>query len=333
MIKKIAFIISFLIIILIGAGSYFVYHDVLKYHNDFKEPIIFVIEKGDSIDGISEKMVNIGLSHDLVSTKYLLKVASKKKHLQFGEYLIEPHEEFIHVVNKVLNGKVYIRKMRISSGLTNREIFKIIDENSHLTGSYNKHSIIEGTLFADTYAYRADESRQILIDQMVQNTMKNLWREWRSRDRITPYKSMFDGLIMASIIEKEASYLDDKRKVASVLINRLKIGQKLQSDPTVQYHIDLVSGRKVKLRKSHFSLPSHHSTYYMTGLPVTAICNPSLASIKAAFHPEKTSYFYFISMPNSLHLFFSRNYNEHLRYVSRMYQIRRDLSSRNGYGE
>jgi UPF0755 protein len=326
MIKKVAYIISFLIIILVVVSGYFVYHDVLKYHNDFKEPIIFVIEKGDSIDGISEKMVNAGFAHDLVSTKYLLKVASRTKHLQFGEYLIEPHEEFIHVVNKVLNGRVYIRKMRISSGLTNREIFKIIDGNTHLNGSYDKNSIIEGMLFADTYSYKAGESRQILVDQMVQNTTRNLWREWRSRDRITPYSSMFDGFIMASIIEKEASYFDDKKKVASVLINRLKIGQKLQSDPTVQYHIDLISGRKVKLRKSHFSLPSHHSTYYMTGLPVTAICNPSLASIKAAFHPEKTSYYYFISMPNSLHLFFSRNYKEHLRYVSRMYQIRRDLS-------
>ena len=141
MIKKVAYIISFLIIILVVVSGYFVYHDVLKYHNDFKEPIIFVIEKGDSIDGISEKMVNAGFAHDLVSTKYLLKVASRTKHLQFGEYLIEPHEEFIHVVNKVLNGRVYIRKMRISSGLTNREIFKIIDGNTHLNGSYDKNSI------------------------------------------------------------------------------------------------------------------------------------------------------------------------------------------------
>lgn len=325
MMKKILFAILFLLIVFGGGAGYVIYQNVVQFQNNLSEPVIFVIEKGDSIDQISWKMVNAGVAHDLSSTKYFLKAVSVQKHLQFGEYIVEPHEKFTNVVNKVVNGRVYIRKMRISSGLTNREIFKIIDSNKHLSGTYDKKSIIEGTIFADTYTYRAGESRQKLVDQMVQSTTKKLWQEWRARDRSVPYTSMFDALILASIIEKEAFYFDDKKRVASVFINRLRVGQKLQSDPTVQYHIDLIHGKKMKLLRSHFSLPSHHSTYYKNGLPLTAICNPSIASIHAALHPDKTSYYYFISMPNNLRLFFSKNGREHLNYVSKMYQMRREF--------
>jgi UPF0755 protein len=282
---------------------------------------------------VAEKMTLIGLAHDANSTKYLLKFKSHGKNIQYGEYEILPHEKIMSVINKVINGKVYLRKMRIPSGLTNKEIFKIIDNNQYLTGKFDKQKILEGMLFAETYSYRNGDSRQKLVNKMTNLTVKNLWYEWSNRESGLPYKSMFDGLILASIVEKEAMYYDDKKKVASVFLNRLKNKQKLQSDPTVQYHVDLHYGKKTKLRKSFFSIPSFHSTYYIDGIPLTAICNPSLSSIKAVFHPDKTNYQYFISMPDSVRLFFSKTYKEHLNYVSRMYQIRRDLNWRDTYGE
>jgi UPF0755 protein len=318
---------------LICFGGYFIYHDVINFQNKFDEGRFFLIEKGQGLDEIGKKMVSDGLAYDEMSVRLILKLASRYKNIHFGEYEIEPHEKFSKVLYKVLAGKVYVRKIRIPSGLTNREIFKLLDNNPYLSGTYDKKSILEGMLFADTYNYYRGDQRQKLVDRMVSLTNKTLWKEWIKRDKTLPYKSMFDGLIVASIIEKEAFYFDDKKRVASVFMNRIKIGQKLQSDPTVQYHIDLLNGKKTKLAGSHFRMESHYSTYYLDYLPVTAICNPSIKSIKAAFHPDKTNYFYFISMPNDVRLFFSKDYKEHMNYVARLYRERRESGWRDTYGE
>ena len=112
-------------------------------------------------------------------------------------------------------------------------------------------------------------------------------------------------------------------------MNRIKNKQKLQSDPTVQYGVDLFFGKKVNLNRMHFLQKYPWSTYYIFGLPITAISNPSLSSIKAALNPDHTNYNYFISMPNDTKLFFSKTYKEHLNYVAQLYKMRREMRFKN----
>ena len=309
-------------------GAFF---NFLQYKNHYTESRIITIEKGDSIEAIAEKFSSAEITPSKTSTKIALKIIDKYRSIQYGEYEVRPQEKLINVIKSMINGKSYLRKIQIPSGLTNDDIFKIIDKAEKLNGDYDKSSILEGMLFPDTYVYKAGDSKQKLVNYMRDTTIKNLKKEWARKDENLPYKSIYDALIIASIVEKEASSEDDKRKVASVFLNRIKNMQKLQSDPTVQYGVDLFFGKKVNLSRSHFLQRYPYSTYYVFGLPATAISNPSLSSIKAVLHPDTTNYNYFISMPNSTKLFFAKTYKEHLNYVGQLYRMRKEMNYRDNH--
>lgn len=305
---------------------------ILQYKNDFVESKIITIEKGETVDKISDKLIEQHIApQNKIPVKYILKLTNRYKQMQYGEYEIAPHETLLQVVKNIVNGKVYHRQIKIPSGFTNKDLFKIINKNNKLIGDFDQSGVMEGMLFPDTYNYRIGDSKQKLINKMQDTMIQVLKKEWAKKDSNLPYHSIYDVLIIASIIEKEAITYDDKRKVASVFLNRIKNGQKLQSDPTTQYGVDLFYGKKVNLNKNHFLQPYPHSTYYVFGLPITAICNPSLSSIKAALHPDKTNYLYFISMPNDTRLFFSKTYKEHLNYVAKLYQARREAKWRDNH--
>jgi UPF0755 protein len=318
------FIIGVVFIAGLGISTFY----FVEHKNEYSETKILTIESGESAKSISEKLFSEKITPGQKYTEVFLKLLNKFRPIQYGEYEIQPKEKFIDLVKSMIHGKVYKRKLRIPSGLTNSEIFKIIDSAEKLIGEYDKAKIMEGMIFPDTYVYKAGDSKQHLVSHMQNTTVKNLKKEWEERDSNLPYRSIYDALIIASIIEKEASDFDDKKKVASVFLNRMKNGQKLQSDPTVQYGANAFFGRKVNLSRSHFLQHYPWSTYYVFGLPITAICNPSLSSIKAALHPDITNYNYFISMPNDTKLFFSKTYKEHLNYVAQLYKIRREMRVR-----
>lgn len=327
--KMLYFVIStslFVSILCFGTLFY-----LFQYKNDYKESAVITIDQGETIDSISKKLSAVHAAPDSGATKYLLKAVSKYRPIQYGEYEIYPKENFAQVVNSMVKGRVYQRKIKIQSGLTNKDIFRILDKTEKLTGTYDKSAIKEGMLFPDTYNYAAGYSRQKLINRMEAEMLKNLRREWDQRDKGLPYRSIYDVLIIASIIEKEATTYDEKRKVASVFLNRMKSGQKLQSDPTVQYGVDSYYGKKTNMNRSHFLQKYPHSTYYVFGLPITAICNPSLQSIKAALHPDQTNYFYFLSLPGSNKLYFTKTYKEHMQYVAQMYRMRKEMKWRDNH--
>lgn len=315
-IKKIFFIFSIFVSIL--SISFTIYNFLLDPKNTLISPTVLFIDKGDRVIRISESLKQLDIVKKNVPIRLILTVLLYKKNIRYGEYEILPHERLSTVVSRILKGQIYLRKLIIPSGFTKQEIFKIIDDNEYLLGTFDKSLINEGRIFSDTYLYSRGDFKQKLINKMTDLMAQNLWSEWLQRDKDLPYKSMFEGLILASIIEKEAFYYDDKRKVASVFLNRLKIGQKLQSNPTVQYSVDMYFGIKTRLQKSFFSVQSFWNTYYINGLPLTAISNPSMESIRAAFHPENTDYYYFISIPSKTDnkkLIFNKTFQDHLQYV------------------
>ena len=116
---------------------------------------------------------------------------------------------------------------------------------------------------------------------------------WANRQSDLPYKTPYEALIMASIIEKEAASQTDRQLVAAVLVNRMKRGMRLQSDPTVRYGIDVETDRPIS--KADLRRKTPWNTYVITGLPKTPICNPSYQSIDAALHPAVSDFLYFVS--------------------------------------
>ena len=130
---------------------------------------------------------------------------------------------------------------------------------------------------------------------MQQTQQIALAEAWIDRAKNLPYKTPHDALIMASIIEKEASVNADRRLVAAVLVNRLKRGMRLQSDPTVLYDADVSPQSPISITKSHLKTKTPWNTYVIKGLPQTPICNPGEESLMAALNPSHSDYLYFVS--------------------------------------
>ena len=144
--------------------------------------------------------------------------------------------------------------------------------------------------------------------------MSRLNALWENRDPALPYKNPYEALIMASIIEKETGHPDDRSKVSGVFINRLKIGMKLQTDPTVIYGM----GKKYtgKIRRRDLQTDTPYNTYTRYGLPPTPIALPGNEALDAAFHPAETDALYFVARGDgSSH--FSRNLDEHNKAVDK----------------
>lgn len=172
---------------------------------------------------------------------------------------------------------------------------------------------LEGWFAPDTYHYTAGTTDVAILKRAYQQMEKTLEETWRKRDSDLPYKSAYEMLIMASIIEKETALEAERTKVASVFVNRLKRKMRLQTDPTVIYGL----GDKYRgtIYRSDLNGYTPYNTYHIEGLPPTPIAMPSVASIKAAAHPDDTPYLYFVADGSGGHKF-STTLTEHNKAVA-----------------
>ncbi|CRY27009.1 endolytic transglycosylase MltG [Yersinia enterocolitica] len=159
----------------------------------------------------------------------------------------------------------------------------------------------EGWLYPDTYSYTAGTTDLALLKRAHVKMEKTVDEIWQGRDKSLPYKTPGDLVTMASIIEKETAVNEERTKVASVFINRLRIGMRLQTDPTVIYGMgDSYNGT---ISRKDLDTPTPYNTYIISGLPPTPIAMPGLASLTAAAHPAKTPYLYFVADGKGGHTF------------------------------
>lgn len=179
----------------------------------------------------------------------------------------------------------------------------------------------EGTLAPDSYEVIKGASRQELLDKMAASQSKRLADAWESRDDGLPLESAQELLILASIIEKETGIPEERRDVASVFVNRLKQGMRLQTDPTVIYGITKGQGVLGRgLRQSELRGVTPWNTYVIEGLPPTPIASPGAASLEAAAHPAATDFVFFVADGSGGHAF-SSTLEEHNRNVAKWRRI------------
>lgn len=172
----------------------------------------------------------------------------------------------------------------------------------------------EGWLYPDTYYYHGNDSALALMQRAHQKMQQVLQQQWQQRKPDLPLQSPYEALILASIIEKETGVHGERSKVASVFINRLRKGMRLQTDPTVIYGIGESFDGDIKRKDLRELTP--YNTYRIDGLPPTPIAMPSTAAIHAALNPQQTEYFYFVASGTGGHQF-SKTLAEHNRAVQR----------------
>lgn len=171
---------------------------------------------------------------------------------------------------------------------------------------------LEGWFLPETYAYTTHASDLSLLRRAHQDMETFLLQSWEKRQANLPYKTPYEALIMASIIEKETGQPDERAQIAAVFVNRLRLGMKLQTDPTVIYGVkDRYDGN---IRRSDLTDKNPYNTYVIDGLPPTPIAMPGKASIEAALNPLASDYLYFVAKGGGAH-YFSKTLDEHNRAV------------------
>ncbi len=267
------------------------------------DDVYLMVEKGDSTAAVARKLDE----NNIISKPWLFKLAARiaglDKKLKTGEYLFTGAVSMRQVLDKLAEGNIIYRKITLPEGLTSAQMLKIINDEDLLSGEITE-VVREGELLPETYLFVRGEPKNNIIIRAKSAMKEFAAKEWLIKDATVPVKNINQLIILASIIEKETALDNERGLVASVFVNRLLKGMKLQTDPTVIYA--LTNGEKElgrPLFRKDLKIDSPYNTYKYYGLPPTPICNPGKASIAAAANPEYSNYLYFVADGNGGHNF------------------------------
>ena len=273
-----------------------------------------VVPKGASLKTVAEELSRAGVIDKPWLFRIMARINGLAKHLKAGEYQFMPGISLQAAMDKIARGEVFFRRITIPEGLTSGQIMYLIANYPDLEGEIDL-DVKEGELLPETYSFELGASRNSIILQARAAMQKALEEVWASRDSSLPLKDVNELLTLASIIEKETGVPEERPLVASVFLNRLKKGMRLQTDPTVIYAIterETSIGRSLK--RADLKIDSPYNTYLNYGLPPGPICNPGREALMAAARPQQSDYLYFVADGKGGHRF-ARSLNEHNRNV------------------
>jgi UPF0755 protein len=234
--------------------------------------------------------------------EFSLRLRGMADKIKAGEYAIPSAATMAQVATILVEGKSIQHKLTAAEGLTSDMIWKLVQKNDVLTGDAGPVPQ-EGSLLPETYLFTRGETRAHLLAKMARAQDAFLAGKWESRASGLPLASMREAIILASIVEKETGLASERRHVAAIFINRLKIGMRLQTDPTIIY--DLTKGYPLGrgIRASELAAATPYNTYVITGLPPGPICNPGKDAIAAVLNPETSDDLYFVATGHGGHAF------------------------------
>ncbi len=194
-------------------------------------------------------------------------------------------------------------RVTLAEGVTSWQVVDALKRADFLTGEIAAVPA-EGSLAPDSYEMERGGDRNALLAEMAARQTATITELWAARAEGLPYDTPEEAMVMASIVEKETGIAEERKRVASVFINRLEQGMRLQTDPTVIYGVTKGQGVLGRgLRQSELRRETPYNTYVIDGLPPTPIANPGRLSIEAALNPEKTGYLYFVADGSGGHAF------------------------------
>jgi UPF0755 protein len=277
-----------------------------------KTPQIFVVKKEEGVREIANNLKAAGLIRDPIVFFLYTRFAGLDKQLQAGDFRLNPAMSMVEVANDLTHGTLDIWTT-IPEGLRADEIADLLKAK---LPSYNEswRAVLEtneGYLFPDTYLIPRDADANSVVS-LLRNNFQTKYDSVKNTKTTTLTDAQ--TIVVASIIEKETKFAQDRPLVASVIMNRLNMGMALQVDPTVAYalgyQVDTKSWWKKELTLDDLKINSPYNTYKNVGLPPAPICNPGLSSIQAALTPASTNYLYYFSDKQG-HLHFATTIEGH----------------------
>ena len=225
--------------------------------------------------------------------------ASKAK---AGEYALPAYASMADIARILVEGKSIQHKLTAAEGLTSDMIQKLVTADPVLVGNSGPVPA-EGTLLPETYLFTRGETRAHLLAKMAKAQEKYLAAQWGHRADDLPFRSPREAVILASIVEKETALPAERRHIAAVFLNRLKVGMKLQTDPTIIYGLTKGYPLGRGIRQSEIEGVTPYNTYVIAGLPPGPICNPGQDSIAAVLNPDQSDDLFFVATGQGGHVF------------------------------
>lgn len=278
------------------------------------EAVTVLVPKGAGSAGVAVRLQQGGVINHPFLFRIAARLSGKDKLLKAGEYRFEPQISMAEVIDKLAAGNIVYHQLTVPEGLMSIQVAEIINKAPNLGGEALP-KFEEGGFLPETYTYKYGDTKQDVWNEGKAAAKKVLMQAWENRDDDLPVKNPEELLVLASIIEKETAIDEERAVVASVFVNRLRKGMKLQTDPTVIYALTEGNAElKRSLKRKDLQVDSPYNTYKYYGLPPKPICNPGAASIWAAAHPADTDYLYFVADGKGGHNF-SRSLAEHNKSV------------------
>lgn len=280
-----------------------------------------VIPRGAGVQGIAQRLVDAGVVGHPLELVIASRLRGDGGKLRAGEYLFPAGVSVKDALDLIISGKVIVHRVTVPEGLTSWQIVERLRAEQALSGDVTDIPA-DGTLLPETYQYLRDDPRADILSRMSDDMEKALDRLWADRDPNLPLKSKQEAVILASIVEKETGVASERPRVAGVFVNRLRIGMRLQSDPTIIYALSDRRGQIDRdLTRADWKLESPYNTYVIPGLPPGPIANPGLLSLQAVLKPEAHKYLYFVADGTGGHAF-AETLEEHNRNVVKWRRVR-----------
>lgn len=285
------------------------------------EETIVLISSGEGVSAISRDLADAHVIDNAALFRWSVRLRGLGSKLKAGEYAIPSEASMEDIAGILMSGKSIQHKLTAAEGLTSQMIYDLVKANPVLVGDAGAVPD-EGTLLPETYLFTRGTTRSGLLRQMHEAQQELIARLWAARAKNLPIKTPEEALALASVVEKETSLPAERRHIAAVFENRLRLGIKLQSDPTIIYGITKGYPLGRGIRESELTRATPYNTYVIAGLPPTPICNPGRDAIAAVLQPAQSGDLYFVADGTGGHVF-AATIAEHQKNVNRWRAIER----------
>jgi UPF0755 protein len=263
---------------------------------------IILVPPGSRTHTVAQMFEKKGIMKSALMFEFDVRTRGLAGKIKAGEYAIPSGASMAAIAKILLDGKSIQHKFTAAEGLTSDMIWKLARTDPVLVGDAGPVPE-EGSLLPETYLFTRGETRAHLLDKIARAQKAVLEQLWPGRAQGLPLRSMREAVILASIVEKETALPQERRHIASVFLNRLRIGMRLQTDPTVIYGLTRGYPLGRGIRQSELEQATPFNTYVIAGLPPAPICNPGKDSLAAVLNPEPSDDLFFVATGHGGHVF------------------------------
>lgn len=334
--SALAFLNALLTLLILGvvAVGGIAYWGITQFYKEGpkSEETAFLIEKGAGFNSVGTRLEENGLIDNALLFRAAVQLTAKDAKIIPGQYVIPANASMSDIIRVLTESKPQEFFVNVIPGETSWQVAQRMNDPAQSLTGESVAVPPEGTLLAARHDFFPGDNRAAIIESMQAKMKAEVERVWASRDPAIDavIKSPEELVIMASLVEKETGVESERPQVASVFINRLKKGMRLQTDPTVIYGITNGQGPLGRgLTRKELNTKTPYNTYQIDGLPPGPIANPGTAALEAVARPADTNYLYFVAKgtdPKDGHLF-AATYAEHRKNVS-LYRKAEDEAAR-----